>query len=116
MAQVIYENVLEQVRQLPFNDQQKLLENLAKEIRRTETNGLRLAEAEPEIDRSRESDWLKEHAQQYAGKWVALSGDQLIAAGEDGVAIFNEAKAKGFDRPILFQVESPDAYPFGFWL
>lgn len=116
MAQVFYENVLELARQLPFNDRQRLLENLANEIRQTETNGSRLAELAPEIDRARESEWLKEHAQQYAGKWVALCGDQLIASGEDGVAIFNEAKAKGFDRPILFQVESPDAYPFGFWL
>jgi hypothetical protein len=30
------------------------------------------------------------------------------------VAIFQEAIAKGVDRPLLVQVESADAYPFGF--
>lgn len=116
MAQVFYENVFEQVRQLPFSDRQKLLENLAKEIGRAEANGLRLIEPEPEIDRARESEWLKDHAHQYPGKWVALSGDQLIACGDDGVATFNEAIAKGASRPLLVQVEPADAHPFGFWL
>lgn len=116
MAEVSYESVLEQVRRLPFNDRQKLLENLVKEVGLPEINGMRLSESVPEIDRSRESLWLKEHAQDYAGKWVVLSGDQLIGFGDDGVAIFNEAKARGVDRPILFQVEPPDTHPFGFWL
>lgn len=116
MAQVVYESIIEQVRQLPFPDRQRLLESLAKEIRQPNHNGGQLAGSVSEIDRTRESEWLKKHSQEYAGKWVALSGDQLIASGDDGVATFNEAIAKGVDRPLLVQVESADAHPFGFWL
>lgn len=114
MSQVIYENVIEQVRQLPLPDQQRLLESLAKEIQQPNHNGGQTSDSASEIDRTRESEWLKKNSQDYAGKWVALSGDQLIACGNDGVAIFQEAIAKGVDRPLLVQVESADAYPFGF--
>ena len=31
-------------------------------------------------DRTRKHEWVKTHKQEYAGQWVALDGDRLVAA------------------------------------
>lgn len=35
--------------------------------------------AEHDVDRSREYAWLKAHANEYRGRWVALLGDNVVA-------------------------------------
>ncbi|MEA2693216.1 MAG: hypothetical protein QOJ16_2603 [Acidobacteriota bacterium] len=32
-----------------------------------------------DVDRSEEFQWLKENAQTYSGRWVAVSGNELVA-------------------------------------
>jgi hypothetical protein len=41
----------------------------------------------------------------YLGKWIAIVGDKVIASGEDGKAVFKEAKTK-FPRkePLVLKV------------
>ncbi len=113
MTGVTLENVLEQVRQLPFDDRQKLLEKLTEEIRQQpQTNGKRVPLPVPYKDRSREYEWLKEHAREYAGQWVALEGDRLIAHGANAAEVFAAADASGVERPFLLRVEDPDGPPF----
>ena len=36
--------------------------------------------------------WLKEHAREYAGQWVALLGDRLIAADADLAAVLRTVR------------------------
>ena len=67
------------------------------------------------IDRSRELRWLKEHGAHYAGKWVALKGDDLISSGDNAKEVFEAAAQSGVPRPLVVRVESEDALPFGGW-
>jgi hypothetical protein len=117
MSEITFENVLAQARQLPWEEQQKLLRALADETppRPAGRRGRRVPPPVPYKDRSREFKWLREQGAAYVGQWVALEGDQLIASGASGVEAMAAARAQGVDRPLLVQVEPPDAYPFGFW-
>lgn len=110
MSEITFESVLTQVRQLLWQERQKLVETLVEELKPAPPppHPRRV----PWKDRSREARWLKENAREYAGQWVALEGDQLIAAGSTAVEVRDAAAAAGVDRPLLVQVENPDGLPF----
>ena len=55
----------------------------------------------PYIDRSREMAWLVQHEQEYAGQWVLLCGDRLIAHGDDVIPLRDRALAEGIDVPFV---------------
>lgn len=67
------------------------------------------------IDCSRELQWLREHRNEYAGQWVALDGDRLIASGPDARPVYEAARASGVDLPLVTEVEAADERPFGGW-
>lgn len=67
------------------------------------------------LDCSLELRWLDEHGEEYAGLWVALEGEQLLASGTNGREVYETAIAHGATRPFLVQVEPPDELPFGGW-
>jgi hypothetical protein len=51
------------------------------------------------------------------GEWVALEGDEVVAHGADGKAVYESARAQGISSPFLFHVSEPDSTPFaGGWL
>ena len=66
-------------------------------------------------DRNEEMRWLAEKSGPYAGKWVALSGAQLIAHGTEASAVRLEARAAGVERPLLTHIPEDDSLPFGGW-
>lgn len=67
------------------------------------------------LDCSLELQWLDTHGEEYAGLWIALEGDHLLASGSNGREVYEEAIAQGATRPFLVQVETPDELPFGGW-
>lgn len=71
--------------------------------------------ARPDMERVREHEWLRTHAAEYVGQWVALEGDQLVCSGPDGRKVFEAARRAGIEVPFVVQVEDPDAPPFGGW-
>lgn len=67
-------------------------------------------------DRGREIEWLRRNRAQYSGKWVALEGDRLIAAGEDANSVFRAAKQSGTGVPFVVHVQAETGLPFmGGW-
>jgi hypothetical protein len=114
MSEINFESVLAQARQLPWEEQQKLLRALADDPapRPAERRGRRVPPPVPHKDRSREFKWLREQGAAYAGQWVALEGDQVVASGERGGEVLAAAKVKGVERPLLVHVEDPDGLPF----
>ena len=66
----------------------------------------------PKADFSLSVKWLGEHSAEYAGQWVALDGDRLIAHGQDAKEIYAAAGASGVKYPMVTQVEDPNAPPF----
>jgi hypothetical protein len=43
----------------------------------------------------------------YAGSWVALEGERVVAHGTDAAAVVKEARSKGVRTPYVFFVEPP---------
>lgn len=113
MSEVSSENIVAAFRQLPLPEQESLLGRLIEEFEaeRSQQNSETLLPV-PEKDRSREEQWLAGHSREYAGQWVALEGDQLIAHSFNSAEVFAAVKALGAERPLYVLVESPDAPPF----
>lgn len=67
------------------------------------------------VDCGAELRWLAEHRNEYAGQWVALDGDRLIAAGREARQVYEVVRQSGVDLPLVTQVEPADELPFGGW-
>ena len=81
---------------------------------------LTVADVPPEsADRNRyeEQAWLRLHEREFAGKWVALQGSELISDGLHARAVLDSARAKGVQRPLLVHIaDDPVAPAAGFLL
>ncbi len=100
------EVILDKVRSLPPAKQEEVL-RFADGLQRTTT-----ARIAPSRDRVREMKWIEENRTAYADLWVAVEGDQLIAAGIDPLKIFAAAKSAGFQVPFVVHVLPEDPLPF----
>jgi Family of unknown function (DUF5678) len=69
----------------------------------------RAAETSPELR------WLAEHRQEYAGQFVALDGERLVAHGTNPRAVYCAARSAGLDIPSILRVELEPELPFGGW-
>lgn len=72
----------------------------------------RSREASPPLNaREREDAWRREHRQllqdQFAGQWVVLEGEEIVAHSQDPAQAVSEARAKGIAVPFVFYVEGP---------
>lgn len=59
---------------------------------------------------------IAEHWREYAGQWVALDGEQLIAHGDDPLPFKEIARSRGIERPFIAQVQKDDSPFTGGWL
>ena len=66
----------------------------------------------PIRDRSREAAWLQKHRDEYAGQWVALDGERLIASGQDLKQVAATARRSGVPDALMMRVEPKDTLPF----
>jgi hypothetical protein len=56
--------------------------------------------------------WINEHGGAYAGQWLALDGDRLLAHGANLVEVAAVARATGVPFPLLHLVEPPREHPY----
>ena len=65
----------------------------------------------PLNDRQREAVWRREHREflqdHFAGQWVVLEGEQIVAHDENAARAVAEARDKGVAVPFVFFVEPP---------
>jgi Family of unknown function (DUF5678) len=66
----------------------------------------------PVTNRSLETEWLHTHRDQYAGQWVALDGNRLIASGDDLKQVAETARRSGVPDALMVRIEPRDALPF----
>jgi hypothetical protein len=112
------ESILSQVQQLSPADRSKLLAYLRAEESLRELKPNPVPSRRPDgLDLVRESErrWLDEHRNEYAGQWVALDGDRLIAHGPDGREVYRQVKEAGVKYPFVVHLPPADALPFGGW-
>ena len=68
-------------------------------------------------NRSAEMAWTARSSQEFVGKWVALEGGRVLAAGPNAKAVYDEAKSKGIEVPFIAYVSQHPNEPFaGGWL
>ena len=70
----------------------------------------------PYIDRSREMAWIAQHREEYAGQWVALDGDRLIAYGDDPLSFKEKVRSEGIDRPFIVHIPKETGPSMGGWM
>ena len=58
--------------------------------------------------RSRELEWRRDHGEflrSYAGQWVVLEDNAIVANGNDLVKAVAQAREKGIEVPYVFYVD-----------
>jgi hypothetical protein len=68
-----------------------------------------------EASQQTEQYWLLANRLMYIGKWVALSGDSLLAAGPNAPEVYSKARALGVAVPFLAYIDPDDHLPFAGW-
>lgn len=102
------QEILDAVQTLPPDDRQALREFLDK-APEDNSNG-----ASEEMCAA-EMRWLAKHEAEYAGQWVALDGDRLVAFGTDPKQLYAESRAAGVPNPFLAYAENPHQAQWGGW-
>jgi hypothetical protein len=112
MANTTIEEILIAARSLPLPDRRRLRQLLAEDElqQRLSQNG---ASRTPQRDI--EMRWLSEHEAEFAGQWLALDGDRLIAHGPDAQEVYKEAFAAGVEAPFVVFAEDPQKPQWGGW-
>lgn len=62
-----------------------------------------------------EQSWLDQHGTEYAGDWVALQSDRLVARGSSARQVLDAAALEGCVQPLVVHIPSEPPLPFGGW-
>lgn len=114
MSTVTAESLLPLIAQLPQPERAKLRTLLDQHEQQTNDRS-----AKPPLDKRLPSKpmppggaaalhWISEHRREFAGQWVALDGNRLVAHGHDHDEVWAAAQADGAYLPMVTFVEDPD--------
>ena len=107
----VYERgVLRPLEPLALSEHQRV--RLTVDDERTEP--LSWQSSEPVNERRQEMLWLAKESTPYAGEWVALDGNRLLAHGPKLAAVRAAADVAGVAEPFFASVPDSDL-PFGGW-
>jgi hypothetical protein len=104
------DKIIEEIRQLPPDEQQHL-----REVLDAESPVTSVARPFQSADRAREQQWIADHRDEYLGQWVVVEGDSLIVHGQDARTVYDAARASGIEVPFLIHLQPGDELPFGGW-
>jgi hypothetical protein len=113
MSTITVENILQQIDQLPPFEQSRLAQLLEeRRVRQAPQpakapRDKRLPDRQA-LDDTREREWIKKHRQEYAGQWVALDGDRLIAASPNQADVWAAVKDDGAKLPLVARIRASD--------
>jgi len=116
MAHTTLEEMIAVARTLPPEDQRRLrqwLEEQERQMARQEPQAV--AADQTANRRGMELRWLEEHEADYAGQWLALDGDRLLACGADAKQVYAAAGAAGVHVPFVVLAEDPQKPQWGGW-
>jgi hypothetical protein len=118
MSEITVENIVTQIVQLPPVERfklRRLLDQLEQAERKSPKSTLdKRVPPIPVPDSAREMRWITDHQREYAGQWVALDGDRLIAHGPNHDEVWAAAEADGAYLPMIVFIEDPDKIYAGF--
>jgi excisionase family DNA binding protein len=58
-------------------------------------------------DMSKDMRWLAEHRDEYAGKWVAVYEDRLVASGDSAKDVYKASDKIGLPQTLVTFIEAP---------
>lgn len=111
MAEITVETIYDYIGKLTASDRARLYQMLAT---RALGNGVAANQGRakpepiPEPDPEPNIRWIKEHGAEYAGHWIALDGDRLIASGQTEGEVASAARADGAYLPLVIYLPRPD--------
>ena len=120
MSSEVLNELMRRSESLTSEEKVRLANHLVGEAGKSQAGGSEGSGANGDVrgldhQRRQEQQWLLDHAAEYAGQWVALSGDCLLSHGVDGRQVLSEARRAGVVVPFVVRVESPSELPFGGW-
>ncbi len=115
MSTFTAETILKLIEQLPITERTRLNHLLAQQaaepIKAKAPRDKRVP-CEPMPDDKRERQWVKDHKQAYAGQWVALDGDRLVAASFVQQEVVDAVDVSSPNPPLVLRIPSPDDLPY----
>ena len=115
MSTMTAENILKLIEQLPSTERIRLNQLLGhREAAPAKAKPPldKIVPCEPMPDRTREMKWIEEHKHEYAGQWVALDGDRLIAASPIQQEVWDAVNTDGPMLPLVHRIPSPNDLPY----
>ncbi len=109
MSTITAENVLQLIEALPSIERARLNTLLAQphvEPVRTKPPRDKRVPCEPMPDRTKERQWMRDHKHEYAGQWVALDGDTLIAASPIQQEVWDAVNPRSATTPLVARISS----------
>lgn len=79
------------------------------------TASLNWESSEPVNERREEMEWLARESGSYAGQWIALDRNRLVAHGPKLAAVRAAARAAGIEEPFFASVPDDKDLPFAGW-
>jgi Family of unknown function (DUF5678) len=113
MDEITVETILEYIERLSASDRAKLFAILTTEVLKPanittvdqkKSKPLPIPVLDPETSRR----WMTVHRSEYAGQWVALDGDRLIASGATEAEVADAAEVDGAYIPLIGYIPHPD--------
>ncbi len=102
----------QQIVLLDTESKRDLADFLAEELEGENESAFVIASDE---ERRSQIEWLKQNREKYAGKYIALHGNNLVGEGKTLREAREQAKAKGFKNAFTTFVYSENDVPFGGW-
>lgn len=119
MSTMTAESILTLIEQLPSTERIRLNQLLARRQNQQEAEPVKAKPpldkrmpCEPMPDRTRELKWIEKHKHEYAGQWVALDGDRLIAASLIQQEVWDAVNPDDAEPPLVHRIPSPDDLPY----
>ena len=114
MSQATTEMILAEIAALPAEEREKLRTLLNRQA--SAVNGQAAANdfIQPfdTTDPAPSLRWLAEHRAEFAGQYVALDGDRLLAHGTDPQPVIAAVRASGLNGLFFTYLQPLDAPPF----
>jgi len=114
MAQVTAELILAEIAALPPEEREKLWTLLNRQPSPTPDDAPPSAFIPPfdACDPAPSLRWIEEHRAEFAGQYVALDGDRLVAHSTDPQEIIAAVRASGLNGLFFTLIPPTDAPPF----